>query len=37
MGATFTAVRLGVSIPLTILSAAAMGRILERYDYQITE
>lgn len=37
MGATFTAVRLAVSVPLIVLSAVAMGRILERRGYKITE
>ena len=37
MGATFTAVRLGVAIPLILISSAVMGRILERHDYRITE
>jgi uncharacterized membrane protein YraQ (UPF0718 family) len=37
MGTTFTVVRLGVAIPLVLLSSAAMGGILERYDYRITE
>ncbi len=37
MGAVFTVVRLVVSIPLIIFSAAVMGGILERYDYKITE
>jgi uncharacterized membrane protein YraQ (UPF0718 family) len=37
MGATFTAVRLAISIPLIMLSAAVMGSILERRDYKITE
>ena len=37
MGGWFTAVRLGVSIPLIVLSSMVMGRILERRKYQITE
>ena len=37
MGGLFTAVRLGVSIPLIILTSIAMGRVLERRGYQITE
>jgi uncharacterized membrane protein YraQ (UPF0718 family) len=37
MGATFTAVRLAVSVPLITISAIAMGRILERRGYEITE
>jgi uncharacterized membrane protein YraQ (UPF0718 family) len=37
MGPTFTAVRLGVSIPLIIATSIVMGRILERCDYQIRE
>lgn len=37
MGATFTVVRLVVSVPLIVLSAIAMGRILERRGYEITE
>ena len=37
MGPKFTAVRLAVCVPLIILSAVVMGRILERRGYQITE
>jgi len=37
MGPTFTAVRLGVSIPLIIAASIVMGRILERYDYEVRE
>lgn len=37
LGATFTAVRLAVSVPLIIISAIAMGRILERRGYRIVE
>ena len=37
MGGWFTAVRLGVSIPLIVLTSIVMGRILERRKYQITE
>ncbi len=37
MGPTFTAVRLGVSIPLIIVTSIAMGRVLERYNYEVTE
>jgi len=37
MGATFTVVRLAVSVPLIILGAIAMGRILEKRGYRITE
>jgi uncharacterized membrane protein YraQ (UPF0718 family) len=37
LGATFTAVRLAVSIPLIALSAVAMGSILQRRGYEITE
>jgi len=37
MGPLFTAVRLGVSIPLIILTSMALGRFLERRGYEITE
>ena len=37
MGPTFTAVRLGVSIPLIIAASIVMGRILERYNYEVRE
>jgi len=37
MGAKFTAVRLGVTLPLIILTSMAMGRFLERRGYEITE
>jgi hypothetical protein len=37
MGATFTAVRLCVSVPLIILASLALGRILERRGYEIKE
>ena len=37
MGATFTAVRLAVTIPLVVLSSLLLGRILERRGYQVTE
>ncbi|NQT87561.1 hypothetical protein HQ560_12400, partial [bacterium] len=37
MGARFTAVRLGVSIPLIILTSMLLGRFLERRGYEITE
>jgi len=37
MGAVFTAVRLGVSIPLIILYSIIMGAILERRQYHVTE
>lgn len=37
LGPKFTAVRLGVSIPLVLFSAILMGRFLERRGYQIRE
>ena len=37
MGGLFTAVRLGVSIPLVIVMAVVMGRFLERRGYRISE
>lgn len=37
MGGAFTAVRLGVSIPLVVIASHAMGRVLERRGYRITE
>ncbi|MCJ7544106.1 MAG: permease [Phycisphaerae bacterium] len=37
MGGLFTAVRLGVSIPLVAIGAVVMGRVLERRGYQISE
>ena len=37
MGGLFTAVRLSVSIPLVIVAALIMGRILERRGYQVSE
>ena len=37
MGPTFTVVRLGMSIPLIIAASIMMGRILERYDYEVRE
>ena len=37
MGGWFTAVRLGVSVPLVLFSAVVMGRVLERRGYQISE
>ena len=37
MGVTFTAVRLAVSVPLVIATSVAMGRILQRRSYEVTE
>jgi len=37
MGATFTAVRLGASIPLIVLVSLVMGKYLERRGYRVTE
>jgi len=37
MGPVFTAVRLGISIPLVALTAAAMGAVLERRGYRLSE
>lgn len=37
MGGLFTAVRIGVSVPLVILSSLALGRLLERRGYAIKE
>jgi hypothetical protein len=37
MGGLFTSVRLGVSVPLIILTSIALGRVLERRGYEITE
>lgn len=37
MGGLFTAVRLSVSIPLVIVTALIMGRILERRGYEVSE
>jgi len=37
MGAAFTAVRLAVSIPLIVMASVAMGSILERRGYRVTE
>jgi len=37
LGATFTAIRLAVSIPLIVLGAVVMGSILQRRGYEITE
>jgi uncharacterized membrane protein YraQ (UPF0718 family) len=37
MGATFTVVRLAVSVPLIVLSATAMGGVLKRWRYEIRE
>ncbi|MCD6365575.1 MAG: permease [Planctomycetes bacterium] len=37
MGGLFTAVRLGVSIPLVIIASLVMGRVLERCGYAVSE
>ncbi len=37
MGWSFTAVRLGVAIPLILLASLAMGRFLERRGYEIKQ
>jgi uncharacterized membrane protein YraQ (UPF0718 family) len=37
MGGLYTAVRLGVAIPLVIISSVILGRILQRRGYQVTE
>lgn len=37
MGAPFTALRLGVSVPLVLVSSLILGRLLERRGYQVTE
>jgi len=37
MGGLFTAVRLGVSIPLVVIASHVMGKVLERRGYQVTE
>lgn len=37
MGGLFTAVRLGLSIPLVIIASQIMGRVLERRGYSVRE